>query len=125
ATAARVAASVLPDSLNPKNRVRRAKRFLTAVPSSRSDRYTRWVQYFSESRKRELYGEGLRPLLEGPRPPAWMARLIGDAPARDAVDVAMAVDVQSYLPFDLLVKVDIASMAHGLEVRCPFLDHRV
>jgi asparagine synthase (glutamine-hydrolysing) len=37
----------------------------------------------------------------------------------------MAVDLLSYLPEDLLVKVDIATMAHGLEARSPFLDHQL
>ncbi len=37
----------------------------------------------------------------------------------------MDVDVRSYLPFDLLVKVDITSMANSLEARSPFLDHEV
>jgi len=39
------------------------------------------------------------------------------------VDAAMRADVSLYLPDDLLVKVDIATMAHGLEARSPLLDH--
>jgi asparagine synthase (glutamine-hydrolysing) len=35
----------------------------------------------------------------------------------------MRTDMLSYLPGDLLAKVDIVSMAHGLECRSPFLDH--
>jgi asparagine synthase (glutamine-hydrolysing) len=46
-------------------------------------------------------------------------------PDLDPVDAAMAIDVQSYLPYDLLVKVDITSMANSLEARSPFLDHEV
>ena len=37
----------------------------------------------------------------------------------------MYCDAVSYLPGDILCKVDRAAMAHGLEVRIPFLDHRV
>jgi asparagine synthase (glutamine-hydrolysing) len=37
----------------------------------------------------------------------------------------MAADIHTYLPDDLLVKVDIATMAHGLEGRSPFLDHEL
>jgi asparagine synthase (glutamine-hydrolysing) len=50
---------------------------------------------------------------------------VREAGELDPVDAAMKVDVASYLPFDLLVKADIATMAHSLEARSPFLDHRV
>src|SRR5437879_11583022 len=46
-----------------------------------------------------------------------------DAPT--FVEATAHVDVQHYLPDDLLVKMDIASMAASLEVRSPFLDHEV
>src|SRR6185437_11533621 len=41
------------------------------------------------------------------------------------IDRAMFVDIKTWLAYDVLHKVDRASMAHGLEVRAPFLDHRL
>ncbi len=48
-----------------------------------------------------------------------------DLRAADPLDRTLAHDVAHYLADDLLVKSDIASMAHSLELRSPFLDHKV
>lgn len=41
----------------------------------------------------------------------------------DAINTMLAVDQRTFLPDDLLFKIDIATMSHGLEARSPFLDH--
>ena len=51
----------------------------------------------------------------------WFARANGSG----IVDAALLTDIMTYLPNDLLVKVDIATMAISLEARSPFLDHHV
>jgi asparagine synthase (glutamine-hydrolysing) len=52
---------------------------------------------------------------------SWYAQ----SDANNTLDATLDVDLHTYLPDDLLVKVDIASMAHGLEVRSPLLDHEL
>ncbi len=46
-------------------------------------------------------------------------------PSEDKIRKMQEVDIRTYLPGDLMYKVDISSMANGLEVRSPFLDYRV
>jgi len=58
--------------------------------------------------------------------PASYSRGIYDSTdGLDDVDRAMQVGLETYLSDDLVVKMDIASMANSIEARCPFLDYRV
>lgn len=121
----RVLNQLLPDAFDSKHRLRTIKRFLSAATQPMATRYGGWIGYFGDEVKQQLYSEDLCTLFDGESSSDWMATLFADTRHLDPVEAAMAVDVQSYLPYDLLVKVDIASMANSLEARSPFLDHKV
>jgi len=125
APAARALSRLLPDSIDPKSHLRRAKRFLSVAAREMPARYGRWLTFFDEEAKARLYSREFRERLNGARPAKWFESLFEESRGLDPVDAAMSVDVRSYLPYDLLVKVDITSMANSLEARSPFLDHKV
>jgi asparagine synthase (glutamine-hydrolysing) len=101
-------------------RLGQLKRFLEQSSRTMIDRYPRWLTYFTKEEKRSLYLDGYFPPQSD-----YLGCLVGQLGGMDPVEVAMVVDLQSYLPEDLLVKVDIATMASGLEARSPFLDHEL
>jgi asparagine synthase (glutamine-hydrolysing) len=71
--------------------------------------------------RRALFGDAelARLGLRHPSADRWKAP--GD-PSPDDVDGALRMDLTDYMPGDILVKIDRASMANGLELRAPFLD---
>jgi asparagine synthase (glutamine-hydrolysing) len=116
---------LIPTSELGRSRLRSGKRFLEAASLPKVDRYLRWVSIFDTAAKSSLYSDAFKSettsgyaksLLE-----PWFVRANGSG----FVDTSLLADLMTYLPNDLLVKVDIATMAVSLEARSPFLDHHV
>jgi len=108
-----------------KSRWNAARRFFSALDLEPLPRYLAWRSLFSASDLSALLAPDFAAdaLADDPLAP-WLAAISG-LDSRPWGDRAMAIDLQDYLPHDCLAKVDIASMRHSLEVRSPFLDHRV
>jgi asparagine synthase (glutamine-hydrolysing) len=97
----------------PRSLFFRAARFLDVAGKPRRERYERLMEVFPLELRRELWLD--------PRHGATV-RL---EPIGQGIAALQRLDLGTYLPGDLLLKADIASMAHSLELRSPFLDHEV
>jgi asparagine synthase (glutamine-hydrolysing) len=117
------ASRMIPESGGSRSLIRRGKRFLRAIGDPPERRYTRWVSHFDADLKAELCTEEFRKQAEHADSEALLLEQFQESDAPDFVDETLDVDVNTYLPDDLLVKVDVATMAHGLEARSPLLDH--
>ncbi len=90
------------------------------------ERYSESMQFFwfNEQQRAELYTPAFRSALGGKRADACVLELFAAAPAEEAIDRMMYVDVMSRLPGQSLMILDRATMAYSLESRSPFLDPR-
>jgi asparagine synthase (glutamine-hydrolysing) len=101
----------------------RAKSLLTNLALDEAAAYANTISTCRQPLRRQLLSDGLVRQLDGHRPERQIAEAY--AGGTDPLSGMIAADVASLLPDDYLVKVDRASMAFGLEVRPPLLDHEL
>ncbi len=116
--AAAAAAGLIPESSRGRHAWRRAREFLAAGTLPAAEGYAAWVEYFSPQERQALLGLAAPPV----RP---VAALMRAAPSDDIRDAMQQTDLLSFLPGNILAYGDAMSMAAGLELRTPLLDHRL
>ncbi len=117
-------AQLLPEPTGAKNPVRRFKNFVTAQTGTPAEKYARWLTLTQQTQRQRLYTPQMMAWVKEHDPLAIIKAPYSKT-GLQAVDQPLAADIAHYLPDNLLVKADIATMAHGLEGRSPFLDHKL
>jgi len=105
---------------SPMNRARRLGRTLALTPA---ERYARYMSWFDREERSRIYADGFAPA--GAIGEETIAAAWAGASGADPIDRMLEVDARTYLVGDLIAKIDIATMAYGLEARSPFLDHQL
>ena len=118
-------AESLSDGSGSRNALGRIKRFLLDGNRPLNEQYLRWTTFQPAGWNGPLLAEGLRTVVADSSALRNIRSLFDQWPSHEPADRAMGVDLQSYLPDDLLRMGDRMSMAHSLELRVPFCDHHL
>lgn len=107
-----------------KNKIRYFRRFFSVLGNKVETRNLLWHCFFTKEQKEFIYSDFMKnQIFEDSY--KYLIDTFYKAKAYDLIDKISYTDIVTYLPEDLLVKMDVASMANSLEARSPFLDYKL
>jgi asparagine synthase (glutamine-hydrolysing) len=118
-----LAAQLLPEGTDGRDQTGRLKRFLRFGTGEPIDQYLAWTTFIPTEWGTRAFEPDFLAQIPRRIPSARSRALFQDWPGQTLADRAMGLDLQTYLPDDLLRMADRLSMAHSLELRVPFCDH--
>lgn len=104
--------------------LKRGYRFLKKSNQDLVERYLSYFGFFTNEEKENLYSKYFKDLTNNHDSLEFYRQQVNEVKDIDPCNQILYADINSYLPEDLLVKVDLASMRVGLEGRSPFIDHK-
>jgi asparagine synthase (glutamine-hydrolysing) len=117
----------LPQSRNNSfsNKVRQLVRFAEGAKLPSKERYWRWAGYATEDQAMRVLNAASREKMNSSEYDSRKNASVRHVPQHYSINDVLRNDVDFVLPNDMLMKVDLMSMSHGLEIRVPFLDYEV
>jgi asparagine synthase (glutamine-hydrolysing) len=115
----------LPTSGDDRSTLSRARRLSSALALDGPTRFARYMSCFHPAERERLYTDDYRAQLGDSTPERLIRDAWHGASGAALLDVMLEVDIGTWLHGDLIPKMDIATMAHGLEARSPLLDQEL
>lgn len=104
----------------------RSYRYMDSLSMDYTTRYLESLYALTDKKKEMYYTNSFKDRIDkNEKTSPIIAEKFHESQAQDKIDQVLYTDIMTYLPDDLLVKVDIASMMHGIESRSPLLDHEL